>query len=75
MCMAANAHLQIIVYRSQNCVLWNSNFQITTCIVLLSQYPPLVSPSQSSCHGIGGLAHPDQMEVQGRIDEARPTAY
>jgi hypothetical protein len=34
MCVAANAHLQNIFSKTQNCVLWNSNIRMTTCFVL-----------------------------------------
>jgi hypothetical protein len=77
MCVAANAHLQKIFSKTQNCALWNSNICITTCFVLPLQWLPRVtrSSSQSPSHQIGGWAYPDQMADQGRADESHPIAH
>jgi hypothetical protein len=64
-----------IISISQNCALWNSHLQITTYVVLYSQCPPSFTPSQSCCYGVGGWARPDQMAIQSRADEVRPTTY
>jgi hypothetical protein len=73
MYMDASILLQIIISISQNCALRNSDFEITT--LLLLQCLPLVIPSQSSCHKIGGLAYPNQMVVHDTSAEASPATY